>query len=77
VKLWAPKVAKILTEGISKLPLGGSGTKCHLDVAPVESCKKYYKGEGDGFPQVQAAVNLVSLKLPMAHPSSKSAQTMH
>jgi hypothetical protein len=28
---------------------GTPGTKCHLDVAPVESCKEYYKGEGNGF----------------------------
>jgi hypothetical protein len=28
------------------------GTKSHLDVAPVEKCIVYYKGEGDDFPQV-------------------------
>jgi hypothetical protein len=28
------------------------GTKSHLDVASVKSHKVYYKGEGDGFPQV-------------------------
>jgi hypothetical protein len=48
-----------------------------LDVAPVESCREYYKGEGGGFPQVQAMMNLVSLRLPMVHPSTKSARTMH
>jgi hypothetical protein len=37
----------------------------------------YYKGEGDGFPQVQAMVSLVSPSLPMAHPNTKSAPTMH
>jgi hypothetical protein len=42
------------------LPLGSPGTKNHLDVAPVESCKIYYKGEGGGFPQVRAVVSLVS-----------------
>ncbi len=34
------------------LPLESPGTKSHLDVAPVERCKIYYKGEGDEFPQV-------------------------
>jgi hypothetical protein len=33
--------------------------KSHLDVGPVERCRVYYKGEGGGFPQVQAVVNLV------------------
>jgi hypothetical protein len=47
--------------GISGLSLGSPGTKSHLDVAPVERRKVYYKGEGDGFPQVRAMVNLVCL----------------
>jgi hypothetical protein len=33
--------------------------KNHLDVGPVERCRVYYKGEGGGFPQVWAMVNLV------------------
>ncbi len=37
----------------------------------------YCKGEGDGFLQVQAVVNLVSSSLPVACPSTKNAQTMH
>jgi hypothetical protein len=36
-------------------------TKCHLDVGLMERHKIYYKGEGGGFPQVRAMVNLVSL----------------
>ncbi len=48
-KLCALKVTGVLVLGILGLPLG---TKSHLDVAPVESCRVYYKGEGDGFPQV-------------------------
>ncbi len=36
----------------------------HLDVAPVEKWKVYYKGEGGGFPQVQVVVSLVSLSCP-------------
>jgi hypothetical protein len=33
----------------------------------------YYKGEGGGFAQVRAMVSLMSLSLPMARPSTKSA----
>jgi hypothetical protein len=40
--------------------------------------KVYYKGEGGGFPpQVWAVMSLVSLKVLVACPSTKSAQTMH
>ncbi len=35
------------------------GEKSHLDVGSVASHKVYYKGEGGGFPQVWAVVNLV------------------
>ncbi len=38
--------------------------KNHLNVAPVERCKVYYKGEGGGFPQVRAVVSLVSPSCP-------------
>ncbi len=51
--------------------------KSHSDVAHVERRGIYYKGEGGGFPQVQAVVSLVSPKLPMARPSTKSAIIMH
>ncbi len=46
--------------GISGLPFGSPGTKCHLDVGLMERHRVYYKGEGDGFPQVQAVVSFVS-----------------
>jgi hypothetical protein len=59
------------------LPLRSPKSKCHLDVGLVERHKVYYKGEGGGFPQVRAVVNLVSLNLPVVHLSTKSAQTMH
>jgi hypothetical protein len=39
--------------------------------------KEYYKGEGGGFPQVQAMVNLVSLCLLVAHSCTKSGPIMH
>jgi hypothetical protein len=51
VKLWAPKVVGILATKISRLPLGNLGTKSHLDVATMESCIIYYKGEGGVFPK--------------------------
>ncbi len=56
---------------------GTPKTKCHLDVGFMERHKIYYKGEGDGFPQVQAVVSLVSLRLPVACPNTKNVQTMH
>jgi hypothetical protein len=34
----------------------------------------HYKGEGDGFPQVQAVVSLVSLCLPMVRLCTKMLQ---
>ncbi len=36
--------------------------------------RTYYKGEGDGFPQVQIVVSLVSSWLPMARPCTKMFQ---
>jgi hypothetical protein len=63
-KLCALKVAGILVVRISGLPLGSPGTKSHLDVAPVENYKVYYKGEGGGFSQVRDVVSLVCLGCP-------------
>ena len=63
-KLWGPKVARVPTLGISRLPFGNPETKCHLDVGLVERHIIYYKGEGGGFPQVRAMVSLVSPCLP-------------
>jgi len=63
-KLWAPKVVRIPTVGISWLPLGSRGTKYHLDVGLMERHKVYYKKEGGGFPQVWAVVSLMSPNCP-------------
>jgi hypothetical protein len=60
-KLCAPKVARVPTLGISGLSRGSLGTKYHLGASPMARHKIYYKGEGDGFPQVWAMVSLVSL----------------
>ncbi len=76
-KLWGSKVTKVLILVISGLPLGNPGTKSHLDMGLVGRHRVYYKGEGDGFPQVRAVVSLVSPSLPVVRLSTKSASTMH
>ncbi len=76
-KLWGPKIAEVSTLVISGFTFGSPGTKCHLDVGLVEKHTIYYKGEGGGFTQVQAVMSLVSPSLPVAHPITKSAPTMH
>jgi hypothetical protein len=58
-KLYALKVAGILVVKILGIALGNLGIKSHLDVGPMERRKVYYKGEGGGFPQVQAVVSLM------------------
>jgi hypothetical protein len=72
-KLCAFKVARVLAIGISGLALKSPRTKSHLDVAPVESYKVYYMGEGGGYPRVRAVMSLVSPKSPMACLSTKGA----
>ncbi len=59
------------------LPLGNPKTKCHLDVGFMERHIVYYKGEGDGFPQVKAVVSLVSPNLHVVCPSTKNVSIMH
>jgi len=76
-KLWGPKVVGVPTLRISGLPFGSLKTKCHLDVGLVERHRIYYKGEGDGFPQVQAVVSFLSLSLLMVRPNTKNAPIMH
>jgi hypothetical protein len=50
MKLCTFKGTGVPIVGILGLPLGSTGTKSHLDVAPMERRKIYYKGEGGGFP---------------------------
>ncbi len=76
-KLWAPKVAGVLDVGISELPLGSFGAKCHLDASLVASHKVYYKGEGGGFPQVRVVVSLLGLSFLVVRPNTKNVPTMH
>jgi hypothetical protein len=69
-----PKVTGIPTLGISGLPLGSTSTIWMLVLwLAIEA----YKGEGCGFPQMRAMVSLVSPSLPVARPSTKSAQAIH
>jgi hypothetical protein len=63
-KLWGSKVTEVPFGAISGFPLGSPRKNNHLDVAPVERCRVYYKGEGGGFPQVRAVVSLVCLCCP-------------
>jgi len=52
---------------------GTPKTKSHSDVGALEKHRKYYMGEGGGFPRIRAVVSLVSPKLPMVYPSTKGA----
>jgi hypothetical protein len=63
-KLCALKVAGVPVIGIPRLPLRSLGTKTHLDVAPVERRRGYYKGEGGGFPQLRVVMCLMSPSCP-------------
>ncbi len=54
-KLWALKIARVPTLGISGLPW----TKWHLGAGPMARHEVYYKGECGGFPQVQSMLSLV------------------
>jgi len=76
-KVMGLQSCRIPNFGNFRTPIWESETKSHLDVSLVERHRVYYKGEGGGFPQVQAVVSLVSSSLPMVHPSTKSASTMH
>jgi len=55
-----PKSRESKPGTISGLHFGSPGKKSHLDASAAESCKKYYMGEGGGFPRVQAVVSQVS-----------------
>jgi hypothetical protein len=56
--------------------LGISG-KITFVCNPVVNHGKYYKGEGGGFPQIQAIVSFVNWCIPVVHPCTKSVPTMH
>jgi hypothetical protein len=60
----------VQTKTISGLLLG---IKSHSDVGAAKRYREYYAGEGGGFPRVWAVVSFVSLKSPVACPSTKGA----
>jgi len=64
-KLWLSKVAKVPILRILGSPLGSS---------KQNDIRVHYKGEGGGFPQVRAVMNLASLCLPMTCPCIKMFQ---
>jgi hypothetical protein len=72
-KLWTPKIVGVSTLRISRLWLGSPGTKWHLGAGPVAKHIIYYKGEGDGFPEIWAMVSFVSPCLPVVRPCSNYA----
>jgi len=71
-KLWMPKVPRVQTKTISGLHFGSPRKKCHSDASATERCRKYYMGEGGGFPRVWAVVSQVSPRLPVACPNTKT-----
>ncbi len=73
-KLWTPKVPGVQTRTISGLHFGSPGKKSNLDVAFTRSYREYYKGEGGGFPRVQAVVSQVSPSCPWLVPTPKGCR---
>jgi hypothetical protein len=59
-ELWFCKVAGVQTGTVSGFLLRSPRIKNHLDPGAVERCKKYYMGEGGGFPRVWVVVSLMS-----------------
>jgi len=49
-KLWASKVVRVPFLRILGLQLGSPETKWNLGAGLMAKHRKYYKGEGDGFP---------------------------
>jgi hypothetical protein len=73
-KLWMPKVPEVQTGTVLGLHFGSLGKKCYLDASAVERHRKYYMGEGGGFPRVRAVVSQMSPRLLVACPNTKSVQ---
>jgi len=73
-KLWMPKVPEVQIGTISGLHFGSPGKNSHLNASAAESCRKYYMGEGGGFPRVRVMVNQVSPRSPVACPNTENVQ---
>jgi hypothetical protein len=74
-KLWASKVTRVPISGLATWESWDKMT--FLSIGPMARHKKYYKGEGDGVPQIQAMVSFISLCLLAAILCTKKAPTMH
>jgi hypothetical protein len=73
-KVMGPQSCKSPSCGNFETPTWESQDKMWLDVGLMERHKVYYKGEGGGFPQVQAVVSLVSSSCPWLVLTSKVLQ---
>jgi hypothetical protein len=71
-KLWMFKVPGVQTGTVSGLHFGSPEKKCHSDASATQRRRKYYMGEGGGFPRIWAVVSQVSPRLPIACPNTKS-----
>jgi hypothetical protein len=70
-ELWAPKVPRVQFEIVSGLFLGNPKNKSHSDAGAAEQRKKYYMGEGGGFPRIRAVVSQVGSCCPWLVPTPK------
>jgi len=73
-KVMGPQSRRRPNYGNFEIPLESPRTKWHLGAGLVARHKVYYKGEGGGFPQVRALMNLVSPTLHVVHPCNKVLQ---
>jgi len=63
--------------GIVGLFTWKSQEKQHLGVTLVVNHKEYYKGESDGFPQVQIMMSFIRLCMHVVHMYIKNVPIMH
>jgi len=70
-ELWAPKVPRVQSGTVPGLLLGSLEIKSHSDAGATEQRRKYYMGEGGGFPWIWAVVSQVSPCYPWLVPTLK------
>jgi hypothetical protein len=76
-KLRTPKVTRVPIGGISGLPLGSPGTKSRFGCGPRGEVQSILEGGRWWFHLSLGCAESCESKLPVAHPSTKSAPTMH
>jgi hypothetical protein len=74
---YGPQICGNSNYGNFKTPIWESQDKMSFGCWSMANHKIYYKVESGGFPQVWAVVSFMNPSLPVAQPSTKSAQTMH